>query len=97
MRKQKKEVLAHSRPDTDETVKRYSFCENVHAVTSFWHIRKLTKEGQKFGGGVDTGSLCGRVKAPHGWDLNVELTIHHLKHACPKCVDLYLSHLDTST
>ncbi len=68
----------------------FSFCESVYATgTSPWHIRKLTAKGRMLGGGVDTGSLCGQVRSPHGWDLNVELTAHHLKHACVGCVDLY--------
>jgi hypothetical protein len=66
----------------------YSFCESVTAnVTSPWHIRKLTAAGKKLGGGIDTESLCGLVK--RGWDLGVEITEHHLGHACKECVKLY--------
>lgn len=68
----------------------YSFCESVHASSiSPWHLRKLTEVGQKLGGGVDTPSLCGRVKERQGWDLDVEITEHHLGHACPTCVAAY--------
>ena len=64
---------------------KYSFCENVHSGPfSRWHIRRLTDEGRKLGGGADTLSLCG--KKVH-WDLGVELKKHHLDHnTCPKCL-----------
>ena len=66
----------------------YSFCESVHATsTSPWHLRKMTSEGKKLGGGIDTPSLCGLIK--QGWDLQVGLTEHHIKHACPKCREIY--------
>lgn len=68
----------------------YSFCESLHA-TGFtrWHIRRLTETGQKFGGGADTDSLCGRKMA---WDVNVEITVHHLANsACRKCADEYIA------
>lgn len=69
---------------------RYVFCESVHASgTSPWHIRKLTEAGLKLGGGIDTGSLCGHVEAGRGWDLAVEITAHHLAHACKECVENY--------
>jgi hypothetical protein len=47
--------------------------------------------GPKFGGGVDTASFCGRVdpKKGGGWDLEVRITLHHLTHACRKCVPKY--------
>jgi hypothetical protein len=68
----------------------FSFCESAYVTgVSPWHIRKLTAQGRKLGGGVDTGSLCGRVRPPYGWDLNVEVSGQHLKHACVGCVDLY--------
>lgn len=66
----------------------YSFCETATAgPRSKWHIRQLTEVGQKFGGGADTPSLCGRDVA---WDLEVRLTLHHLQNnACPKCAERY--------
>ena len=68
----------------------YSFCESVHASgSSRWHIRPLTDAGRKLGGGIDTPSLCGHVRAGWGWDLNVEITEHHLGYACPTCVERY--------
>lgn len=47
--------------------------------------------GPKFGGGVDTASFCGRVdpKKGGGWDLEARITLHHLTHACQKCVAKY--------
>ena len=71
----------------------FSFCEGVWATSgSPWHIRKLTDQGQKLGGGIDTPSLCGRVGPPktNGWDLEVELTEHHLEHnSCKICKEIY--------
>jgi len=65
----------------------YSFCETPYAGSlSKWHIRELTSVGQKLGGGADTPSLCGRKVA---WDLKVDITEHHLSHACPSCAKLY--------
>ena len=66
----------------------FSFCETVTAGSkSKWHIRQLTKVGQKFGGGVDTPSLCGRIVA---WDLEVGLTSHHLQNnTCLQCAKKY--------
>jgi len=82
-------------------VSKYSFCEGVHAgPQSPWHIRPLTKTGQKFGGGIDTLTLCGRI-APFGkpatdghlgsggWDLEVEIDDHHLDHTCKECARIY--------
>jgi len=65
----------------------FSFCETVWATgTSPWHIRRLTDVGRKPGGGADTPALCGRQVA---WDLEVEITEHHLGHACQACVAAY--------
>jgi hypothetical protein len=65
----------------------YAFCERVTAgPTSPWHIRQLTDKGKKLGGGADTPSLCGSKMA---WDVNVDITEHHLGHSCKECVRLY--------
>ena len=75
----------------------YSFCEGVHATgTSPWHIRPVNAEtGLHPSGGIDTGSLCGRVQPREtgwgGWDLLVRMTESHLEHACPTCVERYRS------
>jgi hypothetical protein len=67
----------------------FSFCESVWATSSSrWHIRILSQVGRKPSGGIDTPFLCG-TKVPHGWDLNVEITEHHLAHTCPLCVAHY--------
>ncbi len=69
----------------------FTFCEPA-CVSGFglWCIRKTTEKGPKFGGGVDTHSLCGRVKAHKGWDLNVRITEYHLAHnTCPNCLLKY--------
>lgn len=68
----------------------HSFCESVYAgPRSPWHIRRLTSRGQFLTGGIDVDSLCGRVKRGMGWDLAVEITEHHLTHACTSCVAAY--------
>jgi len=72
----------------------YSFCEGAWAgPKSPWHIRRLTSVGKKLGGGIDTASLCGRVGPPavNGWDLEVQISDHHLGHACKTCVAVYRS------
>jgi len=73
----------------------FTFCEGVHASsTSPWHIRKTTAAGPKFGGGIDTPSLCGHVTPPsrhgsNGWDLEVRISEKHLQHCCAKCAEEY--------
>jgi hypothetical protein len=74
----------------------YSFCESATATSiSPWCLRKVTPEvGQKFGGGVDTPSFCGRVKVRFGWDLEVPINDQTLQsspigRACPTCKPLY--------
>jgi hypothetical protein len=67
----------------------YAFCESVHATgTSPWHIRRVVG-ALKLGGGIDSPSLCKRVDAGKGWDLEARITQHHLNHACPTCVAEY--------
>ena len=66
----------------------FTFCESVHAgPQSPWHIRKTTDVGRKFGGGIDTLSLCGRVE--RGWDLEARINEGHLRHCCKTCVEKY--------
>lgn len=61
----------------------YAFCESITAgAFTPWHIRKLTKQGLKLGGGADTPALCGRVVS---WDRKVSLTPEHLADCCQKC------------
>lgn len=65
----------------------HSFCETVTAGPQTpWHIRTVTDTGLHLGGGADTPALCGRVVA---WDLRVEITPHHLSHACRECARLF--------
>lgn len=68
-----------------DPVDEFSFCESMHATgTSPWHIRKLTAQGRKLGGGADTVALCGREVA---WDLEVKVTPEFGDFVCSKCVD----------
>lgn len=70
---------------------KYSFCESVTATSmSPWHIRRLTKVGRKLGGGIDTPSLCGRVRKEKGWDLETPINAFHLANGCcPECLKLF--------
>jgi hypothetical protein len=70
---------------------KYSFCESSAATPhSMWHIRKLTKNGYKLGGGIDTGSLCGHVKPHMGWDVHIDIGDYHLeKNTCKECKSKY--------
>jgi hypothetical protein len=81
---------------------RYRFCESsLASSTSLWHIRPLTEAGSKYGGGIDTPSLCGHVVPTNqvnaqgkqgwgGWDLEVQISERQLDtNVCPKCVALY--------
>ena len=72
--------------------KDFSFCESVHAgPRSPCHILRLTEEGRKLGGGIDTSSLCGRVKV--GWDLNIPLNQLHLEGICDLCREVILEEI----
>lgn len=70
---------------------KYSFCEPACGIGP-WHIREVGSEGIKLGG-VAKEPLCFSLapdrKWINGWDLDVQITEHHLEHACPKCVELY--------
>ena len=65
----------------------FSFCESVHATArSCWHVRRLTDSGAKYGGGIDSASLCGRIE--DGWDLQVEINQFHINNVtCLSCRD----------
>lgn len=82
---------------TTADARAFSFCESVFAgPLAPWHIRVLSDRGAFYGGGIDTPSLCDRVrpfgdgKGHGGWDVRVEITDGHLKHACSACRDEYL-------
>lgn len=84
------------------TTEAFSFCESVFAgPLSPWHIRKLSDRGPRYSGGIDTPSLCSRVrpfgdgKGFGGWDLRVDITEGHLKHTCETCRDEYLKQRST--
>jgi len=70
--------------DQAEPVK-LSYCESETATSlSPWCLRELTDTGRQFGTGIDTPSFCGRVRAGHGWDLEVEVAFDEEK-ICDKC------------
>ena len=73
----------------------YSFCEGIAAGSaSRWHIRKLSPQGQKIGGGADTPSLCGRKMA---WDLKPPITPRILQDStavCRECARHYYDRED---
>lgn len=65
--------------------KSYSFCEAVTASNiSPWCIRELSAKGRMLSGGIDSDSLCGRVRSPYGWDIDARVFASH-PHACAKC------------
>lgn len=77
----------------------YAFCEpTIAAPNAPWCIRPVSGAGRKYGGGIDTASLCGRVKpyehgGQGGWDVRDEVTedvLEDRSHArpivCPRCV-----------
>lgn len=75
----------------------FSICEGVHATgRSPWHIRSNAGP-LKFGGGIDTASLCGRVQAGWGWDLagHVE-TLANCHFMCRDCVKAWRESLPSS-
>jgi hypothetical protein len=77
----------HREPEVQTPALRFAFCETITASSiSPWHIRRLTSRGKKLGGGADTPALCGRKVA---WDLELEVSMHHLTQCCPKCSQLY--------
>jgi hypothetical protein len=78
----------------------YAFCESAMATAnSRWHIRKVSEAGLKLGGGIDTPSLCNKVRptgdrtekivGAGGWDLGVRITLGHLHTCCPECAIIY--------
>lgn len=87
---------------------KFSLCESSQAAPKAkWHIRRLGNAGPKYGGGIDTPSLCGRVrpwgdpipgkkyKGYGGWDLEIRITEHHLQNnVCPECRTLLLKESD---
>jgi hypothetical protein len=69
-----------------------TFCEGVGASgSSPWHLRWRMGEEKKIGGGIHSDSLCGAVKAHHGWDLSAEPHRHGLEHSyiCTSCRKAY--------
>lgn len=88
--------VAQPTPDAPIDYSQLAFCEPVFAGSlSKWCIRKLTAKGLKPTGGVDTESLCGRVKPRiGGWDIREpkvteELVLgvgHTRRLVCSECV-----------
>lgn len=71
---------------------KFSLCEPSCAIANgIWHIRRLTKVGQKLGGGIDTPSLCGHVKTKQGWDLETEICqeLFNKRWICKGCWEEY--------
>lgn len=79
----------------------YAFCESIAAgPLARWHIRRLSKVGPKYSGGIDTNGLCGWPKSTNdgggGWDVRVELVEHHLARCCQRCAEAYRQELSAS-
>lgn len=78
-------------PHQIPTAAKLTFCEGVHATgNSPWHLRWRLGE-KKLGGGIDSDSMCGRVKAPEGWDLESETDRTGIDHdfVCKQCREEY--------
>lgn len=82
---------------------KYSFCECAVAnSTNRWHIRMLTDNGPKYSGGIDSESLCRRVRPKpwSGWDIKVDFDelikrfAGDLEGLCKDCYSKYMT--DTS-
>ena len=54
----------------------------------------MGEEGLKFTGGALAPLCWPDAKWLGGWDLDVDITEHHLRHSCPDCVRLYKDALD---
>jgi len=72
-------------------MEKYSFCEfHFAGPLSPWHIRKLSDKGPKYGGGIDTPSLCERSDL--GWDIKANITLAGLAdYTCKRCAEVYNS------
>lgn len=64
----------------------YAFYEGVTASGLTWHLRLVTATGLHLGGGIDTDSLCGVVRAPYGWDIDVPVNEPLPENTCRACV-----------
>lgn len=76
--------------------KTYSYCEPVFAGSfGRWCIRPLTDAGPKYGGGVDTSSLCGRVSLKlGGWDIRVPFGSVKKSVVCIRCLEIFKTKVD---
>jgi len=57
----------------------------------FLEFLAVGPKGEMFGGGIDTGSLCGIVSPPNGWDVDVRVTENSTSgsfvlNICPHCL-----------
>lgn len=71
----------------------YSFCEPVWAhPTSRIHVRNLEGGEPKYGGGINTPTLCGRLM-DYGWDIpgDVDETSLDYMLTCVECVDEWMA------
>jgi hypothetical protein len=68
--------------------KKFSFVDNGITTTGRYHLRELTNQGYKLGGGIDTPTLCG-IENRSYFDSSLPITATSLKSACPDCVVLY--------
>ena len=84
--------LFKTKPKYVEPLPSHAFCENVAAGSaSPWHIRILTEEGKKLGGGADTPAMCGHVVH---WDRQYPVSRGSVflldKDVCSKCATAYM-------
>lgn len=70
----------------DGSDQKHAFCEGVTAGGLTWHLRPVTATGLHCGGGIDRDSLCGVVRAPYGWDIDVPVNNTLPENTCRACV-----------
>jgi hypothetical protein len=68
----------------------YSFCKTASVASmssTKFHIRRLTRAGQKLSGGADSPALCGRAVS---WDVTTPLDAYSaIEFACLTCREAY--------
>jgi hypothetical protein len=88
----KRSLTAAKKPKAETAAgPKYVFCETTAAYV--WHVRKLSEQGIKLGGGADTKTLCGLRPS---WDLKAPVAAYaHIVRdgqgngICHKCLQEY--------
>jgi len=66
----------------------FIFVDNGVTLTARYHIRQVTANGPKLGGGIDSPVLCGMFD--RGWfDKDLPFVERRLENSCQNCVFIY--------